>query len=107
MTRRVRRLGFVQRDVLDSLRDGEHSVHDLVLVTGRRYDTIDRALLVLLAAGCVRRDGRRSLGRRGSVSWTWFITPRGRRELALRERAGVPVGAPWRSDVRLEAPWCP
>lgn len=89
-----RYLGRLQRDLLHSLdKVEEASLPTLKEDTGCVYRHGHHALHLLLDAGLVgRRQGSPIQGRRWS--WMWFITPEGRAELQLRERAGYAPGVP-------------
>lgn len=91
--RRLRRMGHRQADILDSLvRSGPMTTADLAEDIGCEYHRARDALARLLEAGCVAREGWSSRGRGGTTPWVYWITSAGRRELKLRQRAGIAPG---------------
>jgi DNA-binding MarR family transcriptional regulator len=104
-TRRVRRLGWIQRDVLDTLRQrGRSTISEVSQDTGAAYGRVAECLTRCLSSGLVSRVGNRHT-RTGSEPWFYALTSLGRDELALREQIGHEPGVPCSSQTdRLAAP---
>lgn len=98
--RKVLRIGYRQRDLLDSLRtSGPATVAQLARDTGSLAAQVYESLGLLLEHELVSRDGHR-LTCAGALPWIWEITKRGRQALRRRQRIGMEPGVPSGSELK-------